>query len=325
MKNQNEPFKTDVMKLKKNKVVGVLMVVSVLLFIVVYSIVTLGKDKAPDLSTGQLPLPKLGAEKKQYGTKLEALEDLREEREVNAPSIYDERLLDSTGLFDAELLEKKKKRIIDSIYAHGRIDYGQGSYRLAQSKALSDPGKAERDSLPPKAPIQTPIPPRELKLEHQLFFVSDPEVPTFPVESSTDRALLVRVDGTQSVRKDFRLRLRLMEDVVFQGRRIPRNTPVYGYVSFQPNRTLLHIAHIDGQPVDLRAFDLEDGNEGIYIENGFRARATQRAVGDAVEDINLAGLPQLKGIKQLFQRDNRTVRVTVMDNYKLILKVPKGQ
>lgn len=312
------------MKLKKNKVVAILMVVSVLLFIVIYSILTLGKDKDPDLKANQLPLPKLGEGKKQYQTRLEALEDLKEEREVNAPSIYDERLLDSTGLYDPQLMDKEKRRIIDSIYSRGRIDYGEGTYRQSDIKILAVPEKVQKDTLPPKKVKEVAVMARELGLEHQLFFASDPMEHSGQLKGSLDRVLLVRVDGTQSVRKDFRLRMRLMEDVVVQGRRFPRNTPLYGFVSFKPNRALLHIEHIAGQPVDFKAFDLGDGSEGIYIENSFRAEATQKVVGDAVDDINIGGLPQLRGIKQLFQRDNRLVKVTVMDNYQLILKVPKG-
>ena len=59
--------------------------------------------------------------------------------------------------------------------------------------------------------------------------------------------------------------------------------------------------------------------------NSFRAEAGREVVGDAIDGINIGGVPQVRGIKALFQRDNRLVKVTIMDNYRLILKVPKGQ
>lgn len=311
------------MKLQKNKLVAILIVVSVLLFITLYSILALGKDKGPELKPNQLPVPKLGEGKKQYETKLEALEDLREEREVNAPSVYDERLLDSTGQYDPELLDKKKRRIIDSIYSRGRIDYGEGNFRQPKVQELYIPRETQ-ESLPPKTEREPPLTPQELGLEHQLFFASNPRENTKQAVGINDPMLLVRVDGTQQVRKDQRLRLRLVGDAVVQGKTIPSNTVLYGFVGLSPNRVQLDITHLDGFPVEYRAHDLGDGNEGIYIENSFRAEAGREVAGDVLDDINIGGVPQLRGIKKLFQRDNRRVKVTVLDNYRLILKVPQG-
>lgn len=84
---------------------------------------------------------------------------------------------------------------------------------------------------------------------------------------------------------------------------------------------MIAIEHIGHKPVKLRAYDLEDGSEGIYIENSFRADARQQLIGDVVDDINVAGVPQVSGIKQLFRRNNRNVKVTVMDGYQLTLKL----
>ena len=83
---------------------------------------------------------------------------------------------------------------------------------------------------------------------------------------------------------------------------------------------MIHITNINHQEVSLKAFDLQDGNEGIYVENSFRAEATQEVLGDMVDDVNIAGMPQVSGIKKIFQRNNRHVKVTITNNYKLILK-----
>ena len=74
------------------------------------------------------------------------------------------------------------------------------------------------------------------------------------------------------------------------------------------------------QAVSLKAYDLQDGSEGIYIENSFRAEAKREVVEDLVDDINITGVPQVSGIQKIFQRSNRNVKVTVVNNYKLILK-----
>lgn len=66
---------------------------------------------------------------------------------------------------------------------------------------------------------------------------------------------------------------------------------------------------------------MDDGSKGIYIENSSQEDVRKQVVGDVVDDINVAGVPQISGIKQLFRRSNRQVKVTVMDNYHLVLKL----
>ncbi|MDO7174037.1 conjugative transposon protein TraM, partial [Mariniflexile sp. AS56] len=132
--------------------------------------------------------------------------------------------------------------------------------------------------------------------------------------------IYVRVDGTQTVKTNFRLQMRLEKEALIDGQRIPRNTPLYGFISFKPNRVAINIENINHLPTKLKAFDLQDGSEGVYAENSFRAEATQEVIGDVIDDINIAGMPQVSGIRKIFQRNNRNIKVTVTDNYKLILK-----
>src|SRR5699024_7321675 len=106
-----------------------------------------------------------------------------------------------------------------------------------------------------------------------------PHEPFFDARSTEDASkqtdvtgeIPVLVDGDQVVRANSRLRMRLQKEAVIAGKVIPRNTLVYGFVSLQPNRLSVTIEHIDQVAVALKAYDFEDGNEGIYIENNFRA------------------------------------------------------
>ena len=315
------------MKMEKNKIVFALVALCVVLFIVGYAMMALGEGEDPEIDNDQIPVPELREEQEQYKTKLEALDAIKEERQTNAPSIYDENLLDSTGVYDPDLMEKKKMRIIDSIYNEGRIDYSEGTYRKSKTGKMAL-GNTKRDTASTSKKVDDKDPSiavKELELEHQLFFASDPMERPIEVNGNTDAQILVRVDGTQTVRQHYRLRMRLMEDAVIHGTVFPRNTAIYGFVSFKPNRVLIAIDHMGHSPVTLAAYDFQDGGEGIYVVNSFRAQARREVVGNAIDDINIGGVPQVRGIKALFQRDNRLVKVTVMDNYRLILKVPKGQ
>jgi hypothetical protein len=166
---------------------------------------------------------------------------------------------------------------------------------------------------------------KELGLEHQLFYSTNPAL-TNEVSSLSkpETEIHVEVDGNQTVKNGFRLKMRLTEQAIINNRAIAKNTPVYGFISFQTNRALIEIENINHQKVKLKAYDLQDGSEGIYVENSFRADATREVIDDVIQDINVAGLPQVGGIKKVFQRNYKNISVTITNNYKLILKSPQG-
>ena len=301
----------------------ILIVASVVLFIVAYSIITFGKEEENTIDNHQVPVPKLGGDQKQYETKLEALENIKEERETNAPSIYDEKLLDATGNYDPDLRDKEKRRMIDSIYSQGPMSDASSNYRQEQAVPLPS-APSQNDTLPKKIDKKKrEAAAKEMGLEHQLFFASEPKENLNTIVQDTDRQLYVQVDGTQTIKQHYRLRMRLMRAAMIDGKQTPKNTLLYGFVSFKPNRTLLTIEHIKSRPVSFEAYDLADGSEGIYIENSFREEVRRQVVSDVVDEIEVPGVPQVSGIKQLFRRSNRQVKVTVLDGYQLLLKIPQ--
>jgi len=308
------------MKIERNKIVFGSVILVIVLFIVGYAMLVMDKGDESGESLDKTEVPELEEQQKEYRSKLEAVDNIPEERVKNAPSIYDERLLDSTGLYDPGFLDRDKQRIVDSIYSQGRIDYSQKSYRNVQPPRPKVVAPVERDTIA-KEDVQ-PISTKELALERQLFFAADP-IPD-PVSFVPDPPIVkVEVDGNQVVRTNSRLQLRLLQEIQLGKTKIPKNTLIYGIVSFGPNRTLLKIDNIDHIPVELKAFDLQDGLEGIYVENSFRGEVANEVVDDVLDDINIAGVPQVSGIKKVFQRTNRRTKVAVLNNYKLILKSPK--
>lgn len=307
------------MKLEKNKIIFIAAIVLVVLFMVGYYGMVVADGEDTDQELQQPEVPELKDGQKEYRSKLEAVNDVREKRETTAPSVYSEAHIDSTGLYDPDLEEKRRQQIVDSIYRHGRINYASGNNRetgTVQGNSSSNSKKKSTDSQ------QQPTV-RDFSVLHNAFFGSDPqvEIPETTVEApSTDAFIVVDVNGEQTVRTDGRLELRLAVDAQIEGKTVPRNTLIYGFVSFKANRVLLNITNIEHRPVALKAFDLLDGNEGIYIENSFRAEAGREVLDDVVQDINIAGVPQVSGIKQVFRRNNRNVKVTVRNQYQLILK-----
>lgn len=310
------------MKLEKNKIVFGSVIAVVLIFLISYSVLIMGDDSEENDNLKQTLVPELEQEQEDYSSKLDAINDLKEVRETNAPSIYNEKLIDSLGFYDPDLIEKEKQRIVDSIYRYGKIDYTENQYRNSNPKVVFKKPK-DRDSIVPE--VEQNIETKEIGLEHKLFFSSDPQTNPLYNLLTTDSVIHVSVDGNQTVRANYRLRMRLIKDALINNRIVPKNTPVYGFISFQPNRALIEIENILHQAVKLKAFDLQDGSEGIYVENSFRADARKEVVEDVVDDINIAGVPQVNGVKRIFQRSNRNIKISVVNNYKLILKASLRQ
>ena len=306
------------MKIEKNKIVFGSVLAIVVIFIVGYTILVMSDDDGSSENLKQTAVPELLQQSEDYNSKLDAINALKEVRETNAPSIYDESMLDSLGYYDANLNEKQKERIVDSIYKSGRINYSDISERQVSSRWTTKPAVAEVELE--VEPIDQSIETKEMALQHQLFFASNPKLNETNFYGKTDDVLYVAVDGNQVVKVNHRLRMRLKKSAIVNDKVLPKNTPIYGFIKFQPNRAMIHIENINHLPTKLKAFDLQDGSEGIYIENNFRADASKEVIDDIVQDLNIAGVPQVGGIKKVFQRSNKNVRVTIVNNYQLVLK-----
>ena len=306
------------MKIEKNKIVFAAVLAVIFIFLISYSMMVMGDDENENENLEQTLVPDLDENQKEYDSKLDAINDLKEVRENNAPSIYDEKLLDSTGLYNPDLPEQEKERIVDSIYNAGKIQYSKKKYRNLRQNKVAQKHTPQIDSAELKR--EQKIQAKELGLEHQLFFAASPKPNEVSVIGNTDETIYVVVDGDQVVKANTRLRMRLTKSATINGKLMPKNTPVFGFISFQPNRALIEIENIKHHPTKLKAFDLLDGSEGIYVENNFREEVTREVLDDVIGDINIPSVPQVGGLTQVFRRSNRRVKVTVLNNYKLILK-----
>ncbi len=310
------------MKIEKNKIVFAAVLATVLIFIIAYSVMIMSDDEVNNENLEQTLVPELKQEQKEYSSKLDAINQLKEVKQTNAPSIYDEKLIDSLGYFDADLPEKEKERIVDSIYKSGRITYTENRNRQLGQEKNTPLAQPMSDSIDRKNELK--IESKEMGLEHQLFFASSPNPNELEEYDKPENRILAVVDGDQTVQVNDRLRMRLIEDALINNVIVAKNSPIYGFISFQPNRALIEIENIDHHPTKLKAFDLQDGSEGIYVENSFRAEATNEVVDDIIQDINIPSVPQVSGITKVLRRSNRNIKVTIVNNYKLILKAPKG-
>jgi len=305
------------MKINKNKIVFGTILGIVIIFIVTYSMMVFQEDTVESLDANRIPIPKLQEQQKEYNTKLDAINDLKEVKPRNAPSIYDERLLDSSGVYDSDFLDKEKVRIVDSIYNQGRINYTESNYRNTSPNRAYNQFQSSNNNKD----VTTKKIAKDLKKLQQDFFMALPEKTLFTNENTnTDKVIHVVVNGDQVVRTHSRLELRLTKSAVINNELLPKNTYLYGFITFKPNRAMIHITNIHHKPVSLKAFDLQDGNEGIYVVNNFKTDVSNAIIGDLIDEINIPTVPSVGIFKQVFQRSNRNIKVTITNNYKLLLK-----
>ncbi len=309
------------MNIEKNKIVFGTILVLIVIFIGAYTMTLLHKEDDTTIDSKQIPVPELENEIEVYNSKLDAINALKDVREINAPSIYDERLLDSTGVYDPDLLDKEKVRMVDSIYNQGRINYTSNSFRNTRTNSVETPIKPTTDAVLPK--IVQPISTEQLSLEHQLFFAAAPVIYNTFDDTKNDLIIYAAVNGNQVVKTFSRLEMRLTKPAFINNELLPKNTYLYGFVSFKPDRTLINITNINHKPVNLKAYDLQDGNEGIYVVNNFQSEASKTVVDDAIDEINIPSVPSVGVLKKVFRRSNKNVKVTITNNYQLLLK-PKA-
>ena len=311
------------MKTDKKKVVFILVIALTLLCMVAYYFLVLDQPDADTKMMKQTAVPSLIEEQKTYKSKLEAVDDLKEKKQSNAPSIYDEKLLDSSGVFDPDLLEKRREFVVDSIYRNSRISYGDSTIPRSVVEQKSNRIIQPKENEPENTTKERLVTGKEMALEQQLFFASNPKTDASSQSTTTALRIPVVVNGDHMVMANDRIELRAMEALEMNSKRFPKNTMLYGIVKIGANRVFLDINNINNYPISLKAYDLQDGREGIYIKNTFRAEVREGVIEDAIQDINVPGIPQVKGVKQLFQRSNRRVKVPIHTGYQLVLSTPK--
>jgi hypothetical protein len=305
------------MKQQKNKIVFVLVMVCVVLFITVYALVTFGKDKKTELEPDRIPLPDLEGSTVEYESKMEALDAIKEEREITAPQLYPDHMVDDKGYFNPDYMEYEKQRIIDSVYQSKSFVENASQLEMEEPPRLN--GKVAVVENENVGDLENSVSSQELALNHQLFFASKP-LSSKDVGVGNKVSLLAYVDGDQTLREGHRLAMRLAESVQIDGTTLSRGTRVYGFVKLRPNRVMVEIAQVGDLQLKLQTHDLQDGQVGIYVENHFKDEIVQTSVDETLSEVNLPGLPQFGGIKRIFQRDRRAIKVEVADQYQIILK-----
>lgn len=142
------------------------------------------------------------------------------------------------------------------------------------------------------------------------------------------------IHETQTVVTGGIVKMRLLQDAVLGGRRLPKGSLVYGTCRLQGERLLIQVKGLQAQqvllPVALSAYDL-DGHEGLYTPGSITREAARqgadRAIGQSLQLTPLspslgaqaanAGISAAQG---LLGRKTRQVKITLKAGYQLLLR-----
>ncbi len=160
---------------------------------------------------------------------------------------------------------------------------------------------------------------------------------TTEADTGRELALAAVIDGEQTVTAGQTVELRLTEEAVVGGVRLPRDQQLSGKASLSGERVLITISSIRAgrllMPVALEVYGL-DGLPGIPAKGSITREASKESAQEAMTGLGLASLdPSLSAqaasaglqfAKSVASRKIRLVRVSLPSGYKVLLKNVKS-
>lgn len=152
-------------------------------------------------------------------------------------------------------------------------------------------------------------------------------------ESNSQTAVPAIIPETQTLVSGATIRLQLASDVYINGLLIPKDQFVYGVVSLNGERLVIHITTIRHKnnilPVDLSVYDL-DGMEGVFVPGAITRDVAKQSSDQAIQSMSLATLdPSLgaqaasagiQAAKSLIGKKIKLLKVTVKSGYQVLLR-----
>jgi len=337
MKNQinpettvtNQPFFETIFT-KHKKVLYALPVVAVALIIVLYITMSDGSKEATANNTAEIDVSLPGAEGKQLtDSKLEVLSDFdklneAEEKEKTKGDEFDVASFDANEpVAQKEIYEnpndKKIEQRVDRMMAELNKEKKKQP-KSTNSNSYSAP-QYKRDNVDPD------LEKAKTKDEFDEFFgnrsgQSYGSAAPLNTKQQTDPYIYASIKGDHlRLKNNQRVTLILPKETTINGKIFKKNTLVYAQATFTGNRLHLSINNINQVPMSIKAYDPEDGNLGLQVQQSLIAETSSEAVSDGSDEVDVNGIPLGNTIKKLFKRKQQEPRIDLLNNQKLILKL----
>ncbi len=141
-------------------------------------------------------------------------------------------------------------------------------------------------------------------------------------EGVTDKIIEAVIHNDQVITNNGRVTMRLKKSAKIKGKLYKANTLFYGKARFALNRVLLEITNISSNNVALKAYDKQDGNAGIFIENeNLMGEALNESSDSAIDEVDVGGVRIGSVVKNVFKKRQQIPKITLLNNYELVLKL----
>lgn len=253
-----------------------------------------------------------------YNSKLDAYNDDARE---NSDKVSLEFNLDDYKDEDTE--EESLEKEIDSLMNENKRQYSEPERRTRNQTPRSTASQSGHRPSPSKNNVDKTQRKENINSEFESFFTSSPESqnPTSSAVTKTDEFIYAVIHGDHTIKQGERVKLRLTKRAVIAGMDFSENSYIYAFPTFQNNRVLLSINSINHVPVSISAYDTEDSALGLYVKGAkMVGEMTDEGSKDAVDDVDVGGVPLGSTIKKVFQKKQQEPTVTLLNNTKLILK-----
>lgn len=153
-------------------------------------------------------------------------------------------------------------------------------------------------------------------------FFSQKEKITKPTTiQQSDAFIYAVIKGDQfGLKNNDRVTLMLSKNTVINGKTYLKNTVIYAQATFQGSRVNLIVRNINQIPINLKAYDAEDGDLGLHVNQSLIAETSSEVVSDVTDDVDVSGVPLGGTIKKLFKKKQQIPKIDLLNNQKLILK-----
>lgn len=260
--------------------------------------------------------------------KLEQMMEMMHESNTSDPEMQQiENVLDK--ILDIQYPERAKEKLKSQGIANKQQTFQVQSISdtdhisLISNKKV-EPVNASEEIFPENA--ATPI----YAARQNAFYGLDDEI---TAENQFGNSIEAVIHDTQELVSGSTVKMRLLNEVEINGKRIQKDQFIYGVCAINGERLNIEIGSIrTGNfllPVSMSAYDL-DGLEGIYIPGAITRDAAKQASDDAMQNIQMMSLdPSLaaqaatagiEATKGLLSKKAKLVKVTVKAGYKILLK-----
>ena len=303
----------------KQKIIVGLAGMAIITF--VFALFAPSSDESLDNSEMQsFETPEDRNEVEDYNSKLDAYNSERKESEdkVSLDFNIDDFKEDNDGNLEEEMMERE----IDSLMNENKREYSNGSSRGRPNGETSNTYSRKTN------PVRVSREPKkeDVNAQFESFFSTSPKNNQSNRDiNSTDPFIYAAIHGDHTIKQGERVKLRLTKKATIAGMEFSQNSYIYAFPSFQSNRILLDINSINHVPVSISAYDTEDSALGLYVKGAkMVGEITDESTRDAVDEVDVGGIPIGATVKKVFQKKQQVPTVTLLNNTKLILKPNKS-